>query len=54
MAFKAVIHSPANQEQMRKIYMAAAQYRAEKTAKYLGVMGVGYDAIRKCLQHWQR
>lgn len=50
MAFKAVIHSPASQEQIQEMYKAVAQYRAEKTAKYLGTMGVTYDTIRECLQ----
>ena len=50
MAFKAVIHSPASQEQMQEIFKVLAQYRAEKTAKYLGSMGVTYETTRELLQ----
>ena len=49
MAFKAVIHAPA-QEHMQEIYKAIAQFRAEKAAKYLGALGVTYDTIHECLQ----
>lgn len=50
MAFKAVIHYPARQEQMQEIYKTITQFRAEKAAKHLAVIGVTYGTIRECMQ----
>lgn len=50
MAFKAVIHYPANQDKIREVHKAVAQFRADKTVKYLGAMGVTYDTLKDILQ----
>ena len=50
MAFKAVIHGPANPEHMQEIHKTIDQFRAKKVAKYLGAMGVTYDIVHECLQ----
>lgn len=50
MPFKAIIHAPANPEQMNEIHKAVAQFRAEKVAKYLRALGINSDTICECLQ----
>ena len=49
MAFKAVIHYPANQEQMKEIHKTIAHYRAEKTVKYLANIGITNDILQDIL-----
>ena len=49
MAYKAIIHYPANQEQIKEIHKSVAQYRAEKTAKFLTDMGVTTDTLKNIL-----
>lgn len=50
MPFKAIIHAPANPEQMNEINKAIAEFRAEKTCKYLRALGINHDIICECLQ----
>lgn len=49
MAFKAFIHSPS-QEKMQELYKTLAQFRAEKTIKYITAMGITYDTLREVLE----
>lgn len=49
MAFKAVIHGPS-EEQIKELNKTLAQFRAEKTIKYITAMGITYDTLREVLE----
>jgi len=50
MSFKAVIHAPANLEDLQEIYKNINQLRAEKTTKYLAALGVTHGTLKDILQ----